>query len=530
MIQKPRTGIMLLPILLGLVLGIGLWLGSHLAPTPQASGDHKITSILDYIQQEYVDTVNRQELIEGSIQKMLEQLDPHSSYIPASELNAANEPLEGNFEGIGIEFHMQDDSVMVVSAISGGPSESAGLLPGDRIVKVNGKNFAGREITNERVLMTLRGKGGSVVTVSVYRRGHARLIDYRITRGKIPINSVDVAYMIDAQTGYIKISRFSATTYDEFISAINKLKVAGLRNLVLDLRGNPGGFLDAATALADEFIGGRKLIVYTSGKARPRTDYFTGKEGHFEEGKLIVLIDEGSASASEIVSGAIQDWDRGTIVGRRSFGKGLVQEQTVLPDGSALRLTIARYYTPTGRSIQKPYREGTEAYEEEIASRFRNGEYLSKDSIHLNDSLRYFTPAGRVVYGGGGIMPDVFVPVDTSYDSDYLDRLFAEGLISQFAYGYVDRERKQLMQYTGAADFRERFVANDKLMNELIAFAAKQGVSFDEKQYRRSESFLKNQVKAYIARLLWQNEGLYPILHQKDATLQKALELIRKPL
>lgn len=524
--KKPRTGIILLPILLGLVLGTGIWLGSRLAPAPQVTAYNKINSILDYIQQEYVDTVNRQELVDGSIEKLLEQLDPHSSYIPASDLQSANEPLEGNFEGIGIEFHIQDDTVMVVSAISGGPSESAGLIAGDRIVKVEGRRFTGSEINNEKVLKTLRGKGGTVVTVSVYRRGHNNLIDFKITRGKIPINSVDVSYMIDGQTGFIKISRFSSTTYDEFINAIEKLKAAGLQNLILDLRGNPGGFLDAATALSDEFLGGRKLIVYTAGKARPRTNYHTSVNGHFEEGKLIILIDEGSASASEIVSGAVQDWDRGTIVGRRSFGKGLVQEQSVLPDGSALRLTIARYYTPTGRSIQKPYNEGVQAYEEEILQRFRHGESLNRDSIHLNDSLRYVTPAGRIVYGGGGIMPDVFVPADTTYDTDYLDYLFAAGALSQFAYNYVDRERKSLAQYSGAGDFRKRFEADDKFMKEFTAFADKLGVSYVDSQFRRSEPLLRVQLKAYIARLLWQNEGLYPILHEKDATFRKALSLI----
>jgi len=353
--ERSPLRIILMPLFLGLTLGLGIYIGNTLNIFSAGNADDKITTIIDYIQQEYVDTVNREELIDRSIEKILEQLDPHSGYIPASELQAANEPLEGNFEGIGIEFHIQDDSIMVVSPISGGPSERVGITAGDRIVKVNGKTVAGTGITNEQVQKLLKGKGGTEVKVGIYRRGQKGLLDFEIIRGKIPINSLDAAYMVNAQTGYIKISRFSATTHQEFTAALQDLLDRGMKSLVFDLRGNPGGYLEAAKLIADEFIGGKKLIVYTQGKSRPRTDYMTEKQGLFEEGRLIILIDEGSASAAEIVSGAVQDWDRGTIVGRRSFGKGLVQEQAELPDGSAIRLTIARYYTPTGRSIQKPY-------------------------------------------------------------------------------------------------------------------------------------------------------------------------------
>lgn len=519
--------ILLLPLLLGLCLAAGLYLGSKLGGTTVANDD-KIASILDYIELEYVDTVNRKELVESSIVKLLEQLDPHSAYIPSEDLKAANEPLEGNFEGIGVEFHIQEDSIMVVSAISGGPSESVGILPGDRIVKVNNKNVAGIGITNDQVMKNLRGKGGTEVKVAVFRRGQKNLIDFKIIRGKIPINSLDYFYMIDGKTGYIKISRFSATTYDEFITAMKQLKQKGLEQLILDLRGNPGGFLDAATDIADEFLGGRKLMVYTEGKARPKAEYFSGKDGMFEQGKIVVLIDEGSASASEIVSGAIQDWDRGTIIGRRSFGKGLVQEQTVLPDGSALRLTIARYFTPTGRSIQKPYEKGVAAYEDEVIDRYRHGELIHKDSIRLPDSLKYKTPAGRIVYGGGGIMPDIFVPIDTTYESDYLNRLFASGSVNQFSYDYVDQHRNELKKFSSPAAFRSGFKADQAFINEFTRYAESKGVPKDEKGLQQSLPVLSNQLKAYIARLMWRNDGLYPILHEKDPVLQRALLQLKK--
>lgn len=527
--NSPRR-IYIFPILLGIVLACGIYLGSNLTPAPKISSDNKINSIIDYIQQEYVDTINRSKLVDETIIKLLEQLDPHSAYIPKEELQAANEPLEGTFEGIGIEFHIQEDTIMVVSAISGGPSESLGIQPGDRIVKVNNKLMAGINITNEMVMKSLRGKGGTTVLVSIYRRGQNKLIDYKIVRGKIPINSLEFSYMITAQTGYVKISRFSATTYDEFIPAMQQLKKEGMRNLILDLRGNPGGFLDAATAISDEFIGGKKLVVYTQGKSRPKTEYFTSRDGLFEQGKLFILIDEGSASAAEIVSGAVQDWDRGTILGRRSFGKGLVQEQTQLPDGSAIRLTIARYYTPTGRSIQKSYDHGFSAYEDELYNRVKNGELLNKDSIHQKDTLKYKTPSGKIVYGGGGITPDVFVPFDTNYNSDYINLLFASGSVNQFAYDYVDKNRERLMKYKTASTFKEQFKSDAALINEFIDYAEKKGVQKNNKDLQKSLPLLQTQLKAYIARLLWKNEGMYPILHEKDPTIQKALQLLQQPM
>ncbi len=525
--ESSSNRIFIIPIVVGLALAAGIYIGTTISPAPKISSDNKLNSILDYIQQEYVDTINREKLTNETIVKLLEQLDPHSAYIPKEELQAANEPLEGNFEGIGIEFHIQEDTIMVVSAISGGPSESLGIKPGDRIVKVDSSLVAGVGIKNEMVMKTLRGTGGSIVNVSIFRRGQNKLIDYKIVRGRIPINSLEFTYMITPQTGYIKISRFSATTYDEFILAMQRLKKEGLRNLVLDLRGNPGGFLDAATAISDEFIGGKKLIVYTQGKSRPKTQYFTAHDGLFEQGQLIILIDEGSASAAEIVSGAIQDWDRGTIVGRRSFGKGLVQEQTLLPDGSAIRLTIARYYTPTGRSIQKPYNHGFSEYEDELYERMKNGELLNQDSIHLTDTVIYKTPSGKTVYGGGGITPDVFVPLDTLYNSEHINRLFASGSVNQFAYDYVDQNRTTLMKYESAAEFKEKFKADAAFINEFISYAEKKGVVKNDKDLQKSLPLLQVQLKAYIARLIWKNEGMYPILHERDVTLQKALQLLK---
>lgn len=518
-------GYILLPIALGFAMAFGIFIGHSLSGS-EPKGHTKLDIVLDYIRQEYVDTVSEQMLADKTIEAMLSQLDPHSAYIPAEELQGLNEALEGNFEGIGVEFHVQEDTIMVVSAIAGGPSEKVGLQSGDRIVKVNGKTVAGIGITNEQVQKELKGKGGTRVTVSIYRRGMPELINFSIVRGKIPLNSLEIAYMLNQKTGYIKLSKFSATTYEESLDAIKKLKSEGMENLILDLRGNPGGFLDAATKLADEFLSGKKLIVYTQGKARPKTEYKAGTDGAFETGKLIVLIDEGSASASEIVAGAIQDWDRGTIIGRRSFGKGLVQEQTELPDGSAIRLTIARYYTPSGRSIQKPYQEGSLDYDNEISERFKHGELIHKDSIAFADSLQFKTAGGRKVYGGGGIMPDVFIPMDTSYESEWLNQLYISGCINQFPYEYVDRHRSELKLYKSADAFRKNFDANSVMLNEFLNYATRQGVKQGGKDFQQSYPFLCRQLKASIGRLLWQDKGLYPVLNDSDPVIQQSLKLI----
>ena len=516
---------LLLPVILGAVLAAGILLGSRLSKPPAGEHNSKISAVLNYIQQEYVDTVNNEQLVDISIEKILEHLDPHSAYIPASEVEAANEPLEGNFEGIGIEFHIQQDTIMVVAALAGGPSEALGIQSGDRIIKVDDKNVAGTGITNDKVFKLLKGKGGTIVKVSILRKGLQQLTNYNITRGKIPIYSIDAAYMVDNKTGYIKISRFAEPTVDEFTKSCTDLKKQGMANMILDLRGNPGGFLNAATELADEFLDDKKLIVFTKGKSRPKTSYFADKVGLFEKGKVVVLIDEGSASASEILSGALQDWDRATIIGRRSFGKGLVQEQTTFPDGSAMRLTIARYYTPTGRCIQKSYANGFDAYNDELMARYKHGEFVSADSVHVVDSISFTTPGGKKVYGGGGIMPDIFVPVDTTYDSDFLSAVLVAGLPNQFCYDYVDHNRSELKKYNSAKEF-DSHCNSDLLLKDFVEFATSKNIKSDQASINRSSLAIKTQLKALIARMIWKNEGMYPILHQIDPAFKKAMQVI----
>ena len=359
------------------------------------------------------------------------------------------------------------------------------------------------------------------------RRGHDHLIDFNIKRGKIPLYSVDVAYMLDEETGYIKISTFGENTYDEYLKAFMKLKGLDMKNLVLDLRGNPGGYLNTAAKIADEFLSDHKMIVYTKGRAHKNEEFRATTRGFFEEGKLIVLIDEGSASASEIVSGALQDWDRAMIVGRRSFGKGLVQEENSFPDGSAIRLTIARYYTPTGRCIQKPYDKGYEEYSHDLLNRKNKGELESIDSISFPDSLKYTTPGGHVVYGGGGIMPDVFVPLDTSYNSDFYYDVMADGLVVQFAYDYLDRNRIRFNKYVNFDEFNKSFTVTDEMYKNFAVYAGKNGIKKNEQEIRKSSPQLRNLIKAYIARQLYKNEGFYPVVHQMDRTLKKAIELMK---
>ena len=475
---------------------------------------------------EYVDTVNQKKLVESTIEDMLHQLDPHSAYIPADELQASNEPLEGNFDGIGIEFHLQNDTIMVVTAISGGPSDALGIQAGDRIVKVNGKNVANIHITSTQVMQALRGSGGTKVKVTISRYG--QLTDYMITRGKIPIYSVDVSYMLNPQTGYIKVSHFGEHTYEEYLEGFMKLKELGMKNLVLDLRGNPGGYLKTAIQLADEFLPDKKLIVYTEGRSRPKEKYLATSRGYFEDGSLVVLIDEGSASASEIVSGAVQDWDRAILVGRRSFGKGLVQEQSEFPDGSAIRLTIARYFTPTGRCIQKPYEDNYEQYENELLARYKKGELISSDSIHFSDSLKFTTPGGHTVYGGGGIMPDVFVGLDTSGSSNYYSSISSKGLVNEFAYNYLDDNRKSFKKYKTFDEYNKSFSVNGQILNEFISYAEKKGVKPNAEEIATSSEIICTQLKALIARQIWKNDGFYAVIHSLDVTLKKAIELIDK--
>jgi len=402
-----------LPLIISVTIAIGILVGFYM-PHPQKGlytnfppSNDKLSRILDIVESDYVDTVSRNALIEEAIPVMLRRLDPHSVYIPANELAQANEPLQGNFDGIGVSFNMLTDTVLIISTISGGPSEKAGILPGDKIIYVNDSLIAGKRLPDEDVVKMLKGPRGTKVDLKIERKGADKLLPFTIIRDKIPIYSIDIAYMMSGDVGYIKISSFAITTHDEFKKALDELKDKGMKKLILDLRGNSGGVMEAATMIADEFLPEGKLIVFTKGKSKPRQDIRATAAGDFEQGELVILIDEWSASASEILAGAVQDNDRGTIIGRRSFGKGLVQEPVMFRDGSGMRLTIARYYTPTGRSIQKPYNEGVDKYYEDLTNRLMHGEFEVADSIHMPDSLRYVTPGGKVVYGGGGIMPDI---------------------------------------------------------------------------------------------------------------------------
>lgn len=524
----------ILPIVFALLLIGGIYIGyvfsfnDNDTTDKQSRRGSKLDKLITYVKNRYVDTVNTEQLEEKALTTFMQNLDPHSGYISAKEAKAMNEPLQGNFGGIGVEFNILKDTIRVVSAIAGGPSEALGIQAGDMIIKVEGKNVAGIKITNQQVIDKLRGESGTKVNVSIQRRGNKQLTNYTITRGEIPIYSIETAYMVSKVAGYIKISRFGATTFEEYLNAFDKLKAQGMQQLILDLRGNPGGYLDAAVKLSDEFLSRGKKIVYTEGRMQARQDYDATQKGNFEKEKLVILIDEGSASASEIVAGAVQDNDRGIIVGRRSFGKGLVQEQKEFSDGSSVRLTIARYYTPTGRCIQKPYNEGIDAYNNEELDRYEHGELQNADSVKFSDSLKYKTPAGKIVYGGGGIMPDYFVALDTSGRSRFLSEVIYTGTINQFAFDYADKNRKVWKDRKSAIQFNKEFVIDEKLLNEFYAFAKKAGVKTASSDGKRSETIIKIQLKALIARNLYGNDGYYPVVHANDKALKKALELLGK--
>lgn len=477
----------------------------------------------------YVDSVNEEKVVEDAIRGMLDKLDPHSTYNTAEETQELQQPLQGKFSGIGISFNMKQDTLYVISLIAGGPSERVGLRPGDRIVSVNDTTVAGVKMKSNDIRKRLMGEKGSLVRVGVKRQGVADVMQFGITRDEIPIYSVDASYMVDSKTGYIRISRFAEATADEFEKAFKKLTGLGMKQLILDLSDNGGGYLNTAVELANWFLNAGETIVYTEGRTSPRYDATANGKGKYKTGKLVVLVNQYSASASEILSGAVQDWDRGVIVGRRTFGKGLVQRQFGFEDGSMMRLTTARYYTPSGRCIQKPYKAGEkDDYAMDVYKRLKDGELQHADSIHVADSLRYNTlKSGRIIYGGGGVIPDVFVPIDTTDYSKYYADLSAKGVLIQYTLGYVDKNRDELKKkYADVATFDKNFAVSNEMIQELIALGEKEGVKYDEEQFNTSKSLLELLVKSLIARDVFDQEAFTIIYNKNNDLLKEGLRVI----
>lgn len=476
----------------------------------------------------YVDSVNSEKLVEEAMKAMVKTLDPHTSYMTKDEMKELNEPLQGGFDGVGISFNMMNDTLFVVEVITGGPSEKVGILAGDRFITVNGENIAGVKMSNREVMKRLKGPKGTSVTIGVKRRNIKDLIEFKVVRDKIPMYTLDASFMVNKNTGYIKISRFGATTMDEYKEAFANLKEKGMKQLIIDLQSNGGGYMGTAVDLSDEFLGDGKCIVYTKGLHSERSQSDATSKGSFEEGNLVILIDEYSASSSEIVTGAIQDWDRGLIIGRRSFGKGLVQRVLPLGDGTALKLTVSRYYTPSGRCIQKPYDEGMEAYSEDVIERYNRGEMQSADSIHFPDSLRYTTLLKqRTVYGGGGIMPDVFVPLDTTRYTDLHRKLVNKGVLNRFTLQYTDDHRQALKEaYPRSDDFIQKFEVGEDMLKVLFSMAASDKISITQADSASDMSVMKCQIKAYIARDLYKSADYYRVMAPENDALQEALRIL----
>jgi len=488
----------------------------------------KFGRLLRLIDSYYVDTTNIDDLTEKAIVGMLSELDPHSAYISKEEVEEMNQPLEGNFEGIGISFNIFKDTLLVLTTISGGPSEKVGLYAGDRIIEVDGKNVAGTGLKNSDVFKLLRGDKGTSVDLKVLRKNSKELLDFTIIRDKIPIYSIDASYMINESTGLIKLNKFSATTTEEFVTAMKDLKKQNLQNLILDLRGNGGGYLNSAVEISEQFLKNNDLVVYTSGINEPKREYKASSSGEFKNGNLVVLVDEMSASASEIVAGAIQDWDRGIIIGRRSFGKGLVQKPFYLTDGSMVRLTTAHYYTPSGRCIQKPYEDGVNEYRKDFQNRMLSGEMFSADSIVFADTLEYKTLLnGRIVHSGGGVLPDIFIPLDTSSHYSYINRLRRNNIVNNYALEYIDKNRSELKsKYPNFKNFEAKFETSEAMISEIVENGVKEGIEKDEESMAFTKDDLKTQIKAILASNLYSNYDFYKVIFEDDEAVLEALKVI----
>ena len=522
------------PVIIAISVVIGILIGTFYAKHFAGNrlgiingSSNKLNALLRIVDDQYVDTVNMTDLVEKAMPQILAELDPHSTYIPAQNLEEVNSELEGSFSGIGIQYTIQNDTIHVNAVIQGGPSEKVGLMAGDRIVTVDDSLFVGKKVTNERAMRTLKGPKGSQVKLGVKRMGEKDLLSFTITRGDIPQNTVDAAYMLNDEIGYVKVSKFGRTSHVELLNALAQLNHKKCKGLIIDLRGNTGGYMEAAIRMVNEFLPEGKLIVYTQGRKYPRAEEFANGTGSCQKMPLVVLIDEGSASASEIFTGAIQDNDRGTVVGRRSFGKGLVQRPIDLPDGSMIRLTIARYYTPAGRCIQKPYDSSTD-YNKDLIERFNHGELMNADSIHFPDSLKVQTKKlGRTVYGGGGIMPDYFVPIDTTLYTDYHRNLVAKGAVIKFTMKFIEGHRKELAnKYKKFESFNEKFIIDDDMLATLREMGEKEGVKFNEEQYQKPLPLIKTQLKALIARDLWDMNEYFRVMNTTNESVQKALEIL----
>lgn len=530
--NRTRRIVIWLPVIVVAAIAAGIFLGVRLQTRKQLltrtmfiNNANKIGSILNLVEKNYVDTVDSKKMIETAIPEILKQLDPHTVYIPAKDMQEVGEEMSGNFSGIGVQFSIQNDTIMVIDVISGGPSQKLGIRAGDRIVRVNDSIMAGVKVTNDKVLKKLRGVQGTHVKVGIARKGFGDLISFDITRGEIPLYSIDVSYMINANTGFIKVGRFAEKTYEEFMAGMEKLDKAGATQLIIDLRGNPGGYLGAVIKMVSEFLNVEELVVYTEGRTQPKRSFNAEKTGAFFGKKVVVLVDEYSASASEIFAGAIQDNDRGTIIGRRTFGKGLVQEQVPFYDGSAIRLTVARYYTPAGRCIQKSYKNGLDDYYGDLKRRYAHGELEQKDSIKYADTHKYYTRNKRVVYGGGGIMPDIFVAADTSGMSSYYSKVVMKGLVYQYAFDYSDKNRAELGKLKTGKEFEE-YLLKHKILSLFTEYSAKQGIASDAKSLALSGKIIEAQLMAYIARNIIGEVGFYSVISKIDATLLEAIKAL----